>query len=77
MCVSPLLRDVNETRCTLDFGQRALKITTTAFVNVEVSLAEISVQACMCFHFAFLKMMTSIKCVMDEIERKPFLLLSL
>ncbi|KAJ7377044.1 hypothetical protein OS493_031002 [Desmophyllum pertusum] len=35
MCISPLLRDVNETRCTLDFGQRALKITTTAYVNVD------------------------------------------
>ena len=36
MCISPLLRDVTESRCTLDFGQRALKITTTAYVNVEV-----------------------------------------
>lgn len=63
MCVSPLLRDVNETRCTLDFGQRALKITTTAYVNVEVSLSDISVQACMCFQTPFLKKITNIKCV--------------
>ena len=39
MCISPLLRDVNETRCTLDFGLRALKITTKAYVNVEVNCA--------------------------------------
>ena len=37
MCISPLLRDVNETRCTLDFGLRALKISSTAYVNVEVN----------------------------------------
>lgn len=37
LCISPLLRDVNETRCTLDFGQRALKITSTAYVNMNVS----------------------------------------
>ena len=37
LCISPLLRDVNETRCTLDFGQRALKISSTAYVNINVS----------------------------------------
>ena len=36
LCISPLLRDVNETRCTLDFGQRALKISSTAYVNINV-----------------------------------------
>ena len=41
MCISPLLRDINETRCTLDFGLRALKITSTAYVNVEVNCAVI------------------------------------
>ncbi|XP_068708872.1 kinesin heavy chain-like [Montipora foliosa] len=42
MCISPLIKDLNETRCTLDFGQRALKITTTAYVNVDVDYMKLS-----------------------------------
>lgn len=38
MCVSPSRADLNETRCTLEFGQRALKIKNTAYINMEVSL---------------------------------------
>ena len=37
MCVSPRAIDLNETRCTLDFGQRAKQITTNAHMNIEVS----------------------------------------
>ncbi|KAK2572377.1 Kinesin-like protein KIF3C [Acropora cervicornis] len=42
LCISPLLRDVNETRCTLDFGQRALKISSTAYVNINIDYMKLS-----------------------------------
>ncbi|EDO47601.1 predicted protein, partial [Nematostella vectensis] len=36
MCISPTNADKMETRCTLEFGQRALKIKNAAHVNMEV-----------------------------------------
>lgn len=36
MCVSPTMGDVSETKSALFFGSRAMKITNTAYVNVEV-----------------------------------------
>ena len=34
--MSPTASDVSETKCALFFGSRAMKITNTAYVNVEV-----------------------------------------
>ncbi|XP_048585388.1 kinesin heavy chain isoform X2 [Nematostella vectensis] len=36
MCISPTNADKMETRCTLEFGQRALKIKNAAHVNMEI-----------------------------------------
>ena len=36
VCVSPTMGDVSETKSALFFGSRAMKITNTAYVNVEV-----------------------------------------
>ena len=36
VCVSPSVRDVNETLCSLKFGLRAMKVHNVAQVNVEV-----------------------------------------
>lgn len=36
VCVSPAMGDVSETKSALFFGSRAMKITNTAYVNVEV-----------------------------------------
>ena len=36
VCVSPAMSDVSETKTTLNFGLRAMKVTNTAYVNVEV-----------------------------------------
>ena len=36
VCVSPTMSDVSETKSTLFFGSRAMKITNTAYINVEV-----------------------------------------
>ncbi|KAK3723829.1 hypothetical protein QZH41_019506, partial [Actinostola sp. cb2023] len=42
MCVSPSKVDINETRCTLEFGQRALKIKNTAYINMEVDFVKLA-----------------------------------
>ncbi|KXJ23526.1 kinesin-like protein 5 isoform X2 [Exaiptasia diaphana] len=42
MCVSPCKADLNETRCTLEFGQRALKIKNTAYINMEVDFVKLA-----------------------------------
>ena len=34
--MSPAMSDVSETKTTLNFGLRAMKVTNTAYVNVEV-----------------------------------------
>lgn len=39
VCVSPTMSDVSETKSSLYFGSRAMKITNTAYVNVEVRLS--------------------------------------
>ena len=36
LCISQATKSVNETKSTLDFGQRALKVKTKPRVNVEV-----------------------------------------
>ncbi|KAK3705683.1 hypothetical protein QZH41_009516, partial [Actinostola sp. cb2023] len=42
VCVSPTFTDVSETKGTLQFGSRAMKITNTAYVNVEVNYKKLS-----------------------------------
>ncbi|KXJ14432.1 Kinesin heavy chain isoform 5C [Exaiptasia diaphana] len=42
VCVSPTMSDVSETKSTLNFGSRAMKITNTAYVNVEVDYKKLS-----------------------------------
>ena len=34
--MAPSMSDVSETKCSLNFGSRAMKITTNAYINVEV-----------------------------------------
>lgn len=36
LCASTALGDIHETKCTLEFGQRLLKVTTQPKVNIEV-----------------------------------------
>ncbi|XP_048585259.1 kinesin-like protein KIN-7I isoform X3 [Nematostella vectensis] len=42
VCVSPCISDVSETKSTLNFGSRAMKITNTAYVNLEVDYKRLS-----------------------------------
>lgn len=42
VCVSPTMGDVSETKSALFFGSRAMKITNTAYVNVEVDYKRLS-----------------------------------
>ncbi|XP_068708780.1 uncharacterized protein [Montipora foliosa] len=42
VCVSPTMSDVSETKSSLYFGSRAMKITNTAYVNVEVDYKKLS-----------------------------------
>ncbi|XP_022791929.1 kinesin-like protein KIF15 [Stylophora pistillata] len=42
VCVSPTMGDVSETKSTLFFGSRAMKITNTAYINVEVDYKRLS-----------------------------------
>ncbi|XP_066911312.1 kinesin heavy chain-like isoform X2 [Clytia hemisphaerica] len=44
VCVSPSTRDQQETKCTLNFGSRAMKVTNTAYVNMEVDFKSLSDQ---------------------------------
>lgn len=44
ICVSPTTRDIQETKCTLNFGSRAMKVTNTAYVNMEVDFKSLSDQ---------------------------------
>lgn len=44
VCVSPSIRDSQETKCTLNFGSRAMKVTNTAYVNMEVDYKSLSDQ---------------------------------
>ena len=36
ICIAPSLAEVNETKCSLNFGLRAMRITNVARLNVEV-----------------------------------------
>lgn len=36
VCCNPSERHLHETKCSLNFGSRAMKIRNTAYVNVEV-----------------------------------------
>ena len=38
VCVSPGSKDMSETKSTLHFGSRAMKIENTAYVNMEVTI---------------------------------------
>lgn len=42
VCVSPSMGDVSETKSALFFGSRAMKITNTAYINVEVDYKRLS-----------------------------------
>lgn len=44
VCISPSIRDLQETKCTLNFGSRAMKVTNTAYVNMEVDFKSLSDQ---------------------------------
>lgn len=37
ICIAPSLGEVNETKCSLNFGLRAMRITNVARLNVEVN----------------------------------------
>eukprot|EP00794_Sanderia_malayensis_P005578 gene5578-6267_t len=42
VCLSPSITDLGETKSTLNFGSRAMKVTNTAYVNVEVDFKRLS-----------------------------------
>ncbi|XP_065071164.1 kinesin heavy chain-like [Rhopilema esculentum] len=42
VCVSPTLKNIHETKSTLNFGSRAMRVTNTAFVNMEVDFKRLS-----------------------------------
>ncbi|XP_065649269.1 kinesin-like protein KIF3A isoform X5 [Hydra vulgaris] len=44
VCISPAFQDLQETKCTLNFGQRAMKVKNTAYVNMEVDFKSLSDQ---------------------------------
>lgn len=44
VCVSPSVRDVNETLCSLKFGLRAMKVHNVAQVNVEIDYEKMAKQ---------------------------------
>ena len=53
--MSPSARDLSETKSTLSFGSRAMKITNTAYVNMEVGCVSVlvfilSYEEDQCFH---------------------------
>lgn len=42
VCIAPTVRDVHETKCSLNFGSRAMKVQVTAHVNYEVDYKKLA-----------------------------------
>lgn len=42
VCVAPTVKDAHETKCSLNFGSRAMKIQVTAHVNYEVDYKKLA-----------------------------------
>ncbi|XP_065071824.1 centromere-associated protein E-like isoform X2 [Rhopilema esculentum] len=42
VCVAPTAKDVHETKCSLNFGSRAMKVQVTAHVNYEVDYKKLA-----------------------------------
>lgn len=42
VCVAPTVRDLHETKCSLNFGSRAMKIQVMAHVNYEVDYKKLA-----------------------------------
>ena len=42
VCVAPTEKDVHETKCSLNFGSRAMKIQVMAHVNYEVDYKKLA-----------------------------------
>ena len=82
VCVAPTVKDSHETKCSLNFGSRAMKVQVTAHVNYEVDykkLAEalaaklealgknIKFLLCSCNIFLF-PFLTNIKLIMKKLN---------
>ena len=42
VCVAPTVKDAHETKCSLNFGSRAMKVQVTAHVNYEVDYKKLA-----------------------------------
>ena len=42
VCVAPTVKDSHETKCSLNFGSRAMKVQVTAHVNYEVDYKKLA-----------------------------------
>lgn len=42
ICISPSAQDFQETKCSLNFGQRARKVRNKAYINMEVDYKKLS-----------------------------------